>query len=246
MRISPRFIATLAVAALAVALTAACGSDPTPTPTPTPAPTPTPTPLPPIAIDSSDAWRDVASELSPDETSCIRGRLGDEVYEELLDKPALAQDAGLASLPIDCLEQKNAIALFVARIDAQAGGLAPESESCLRETLADTDIGLLTNAVNDPDSVSAPSLGNAVGLAYCLNDEEAAAVSVGDLIGEPSLDFTVAQFTCIADRVDIAALLAPPDASAAGDAAEFNPLALLQALSECGVDLSAFGGDAAP
>ncbi len=258
----------IAMLAAAVLAAAACGTDPTPTPTPaarptptptptatpTPPPTPTATPLPPsitVDIGAGAVWRDVDDELYPSERDCIRSALGDDTYQALLDEPALAEGTALTALPLGCLQQANAVIMVVAYLDDRVGGLSPDSENCLRRTFATADFGLLARVSGATDGGAAPdfgaAIGSAIGLAFCLNDEESAAVSVGELIGDPALDFSVAQFVCIVEHVDIQQLLlalAAPDSSA-DDGGELPaiPIELFQALSECEIELAAPAGE---
>jgi len=196
----------------------------------------------PSAIGGGTLWRDVAAELYPAEAECIRSELGAEAYEALLGEPVLAGGTALTELPAGCLEQSNAVELVVAYLDAKAGGLSPESETCLRQTFAVADFGLIARASDAPDDGGASALGaaigSAIGLAFCLNDEEAALVSVGDLADDPALDFSVAQFACIVERVDVEQLLltlAAPADGGGGDESPAVPAEFFQALSECAV-----------
>ena len=245
------------LAAVLLTLTAACGSDPTPTPTPTPSPTPTPTPTatptpvptptPAPAVKSGVPWRDVVDELSPAEADCARGVVGEDAYEAFFDGPALG---GLQDFPLSCLEQETVIDMLIGQVGAQAGGLRPESETCLRETFALVDVDVLGNLGADTFSGDlAAAVGPAIGLAYCLSDEEAAAISVtGILYGESGFDITVAQVVCIVERVDIGDIFTVLGAAGTGGE-EPDPndaLALFQTLSECGVDFAALGGLGGP
>ena len=143
-------------------------------------------------------------------------------------------------------EQETAIDLIVGQLDAQAGGLSDASEGCLRETFASVDFGLLENSAADPSGGDPGAvIGPAIGLAYCLSDEEAAAISVADIIGEPSFDISIAQIICVVERVDIGELFATIDDPAAAQEDPSAALALLQALSGCGIDLAALAGAAA-
>ncbi len=253
MRVAHLSFAVLGAALLALA--AACASPtPTPTPTPTPSPTPTPTatptpvptPTPTAAMRVSGvAWRDLVGGLSPAEAGCLRDQVGGDAYEALLDQPVFGGEAALTDIPLDCLEQETAVDIIIGQLDAQADGLSRESETCLRETFTSVEFGMLGESAVDPSGGDLGAvIGPAIGLAYCLSDEEAAAVSVADIIGEPLFDVSIAQIICVVERVDIGELFAtvvdPDAAEEDADAA----LALLQALSECGIDFAALFGAA--
>ena len=246
MRVAHLSFAVLGAALLALA--AACAS-PTPTPTPTPSPTPTPTatptpvptPTPTAAMRVSGVvWRDLVGGLSPAEAGCLRDQIGGDAYEALLDQPVFGGETALTDIPLDCLEQETAVDVIIGQLDAQAGGLSQESETCLRETFTSVEFGMLgESAVNPSGGDLGAVIGPAIGLAYCLSDEEAAAISVADIIGEPLFEII-----CVVERVDIGELFAtvvdPDAAEEDADAA----LALLQALSECGIDFAALFGAA--
>ncbi len=240
-----RLLVILASAALALALTAACASNPTPTPTPSP--TPTPAPEPTLSIDADTVWRDVAGALTPAEISCVHGELGSDAYDALLNEPVLAGGPYLASLPVGCLEQETAIDFIVALLNAQVGGLSADSETCLRGTFATVDIsqlaGLAGAPTGDANDIGA-AIGGAVGLAFCLTDEEAAMVSTGDLLGDAMGEITLAQFTCVIEQVDISEVLTLLETLNAGGEPTLPSLEVFQAVADCGIDFNADGGDA--
>ena len=240
-----RLLTLLALVVSALALTAACSSDPTPTPTPSP--TPTPTPEPTLTIDADTIWRDVAGALTPAEVSCLRGELGEDAYDALLDEPVLAGGPYLASLPVSCLEQETAIDFIVALLDVQVGGLSSDSETCLRGTFATVDISRLAGLANAPtgdvNDIGA-AIGGTVGLAFCLTDEEAAMVSIGDLLGDAMGDITLAQFTCVMEQVDISEVLPLLESLNTGGEFTGPSLEVFQAVADCGIDFNTDGGDA--
>ncbi len=234
----------LALAVSALALAAACGSDPTPTPTPSP--TPTPTPEPALTIDADTVWRDVAGALTPNEISCVHGELGGDAYDALLDEPVLAGGPYLASLPVGCLEQETAIDFIVAFLDFRVGGLSSDSETCLRGTFSTVDISQLAGLAEPTGDVNdiGGAIGGAVGLAFCLTDEEAAMVSTGDLLGDAMGDISLAQFTCVVEQVDITEILMLLEILNAGGQPTLPSLDVFQAVADCGIDFNTDGGDA--
>ncbi|MCY4583757.1 MAG: hypothetical protein OXE50_13330, partial [Chloroflexi bacterium] len=147
-----RAAAIAAVALLALVVAAACSPEPTPTPTPTATPTPTPTPTPvptptpaPAAdeaamsmrdfvLDASTTGKDLFDRLSGQENGCVKGVLGDAVYEVMLGMPLLAAggDAASAAPLFACLAPENVVLLGMAFLGA-GGGYSAESQACLTD-----------------------------------------------------------------------------------------------------------------
>ena len=126
--------------------------EPTPTSTPEPTPTATPTPTPatatPVAeaaeppgsmqdfaIDASTTGQDLIDRLSEEETACIKGAVGDFVFEVMLGTPLAASTASPAdAAPLfACLTEENVVLLGAAIIDVQAGGRAADTRQCIVE-----------------------------------------------------------------------------------------------------------------
>ena len=136
---------------------------PTPTPPPTPeltvvasTPAPTRVPAPPsptpersggtvesiIEVSGDTSWREIFDQLSESEQSCIRGELGEETLESLLEQPNIAE-SDLQHLDVSmlgCLDKETASTLILTILAGQMGGLSGESETCLRQLLENSDL----------------------------------------------------------------------------------------------------------
>ena len=140
----------------------------TPAPTPTTPPTPeltvaattpvptrvtgdTPSPTPErsggtvesiIKVSGDTSWREIFDQLSESEQSCIRGELGEETLESLLEQPNIAE-SDLQHLDVSmlgCLDEETASTLILTILAGQMGGLSGESETCLRQLLENSDL----------------------------------------------------------------------------------------------------------
>ena len=219
-----RLLAPLAAAVFGLVLAAACGdSDPAPTPAPAPtavpattapatpapatpvpaptaalAPTVAPTPTAPLAIGAETLGRDLIAMFTEDESSCIRDRIGDDAYEELLDSPVAAPGGGIEPLPLDCLSAEKAADLAVASVSAIAGGMTSDSKVCLRTLYAGA--GMLEfpmGTSNEPEEILF-----ALRFLTCITDEEAMALS-SQPGGDPMGVFMPSALRCVDEVVGI-------------------------------------------
>lgn len=141
--------------------------EPTPEPTvaPTPIPTPVPpTPVPPTAVpaaadtmtdtpavepgsmtfDVPDLPPDVTGQqvvdslFSEEEQSCLKGALGEDAYEMLLQMSVLDPAAqGATAVFGECLTQENSVLLFLAGMSGATGGaISDETLNCIGNTVA--------------------------------------------------------------------------------------------------------------
>ncbi len=149
------------------------------------------------------------------------------------------------------MEPGTGVNALIDQLDAVTGGLSHEGETCLREMYAELDLGVPVGSVADLFGEFGGDLGDLSDVDFgalfvpglvilCLSDEDAAAVSLADVVDDPgfdAIDISVAQFRCIYERDDAEEISA---AMSALDAERQDPgaaLALSQALSECGIDL---------
>ena len=124
--------------------------EPTPTPTTAPAPTattaptatatamPTEVPAPTMTLadlqfTQATVGKDLFDLLSQEETDCIKGAVGEQVYQVIMATPILmaAGDASGAAFLFNCLTPENVIYLGVAFLSAQAGGWSDDSRACI-------------------------------------------------------------------------------------------------------------------
>ena len=232
----------LVLAALTLTLAAACGGDsppptptatlpptPTPSPTPLPAPTSTPTPAGPPAfeVNADTLGRSIIALLTDAEADCIRERLGEAGFQRLLDEPVGIGSGEDPALPFECLEKETAAALAVALISAQAGGMRPESEDCIRSLLLSAEGGttafFAAQSNNDAESTAL-----ALNFILCLTDDEAEALA------EPGgfEAFRPSALRCATEHVsveELARLFEPADGAPPAISAE-----MIQVLSDCG------------
>lgn len=111
-----------------------------------------------ISVGSATTWQDLFDGFTPDEQSCIRDALGDDLLASALSERVLAEgetDPWLADL-FACLSDPTAQAVFFAATVAGAEEdgitLNAAERSCLRSVVADLDIADL---VASPDDVAA-------------------------------------------------------------------------------------------
>jgi hypothetical protein len=88
-----------------------------------------------FVIDALTTGQDLIDQLSAEETACIKGEVGDAVYEFLLAAPlaAAGSDPAAAAPLFACLTDDNVVLLGAAIIDVQAGGRTAETRQCIVE-----------------------------------------------------------------------------------------------------------------
>ena len=257
---TPEPTATPTLAPTATA-TATATPEPTATPTPAPAPTATADSAPAPGSGGADGspltWRAVVDGLSAEELTCLReGQAGTSrvgLYDwllERLDEPVFGGEVTVMNLPLGCFEQAKILDALVGRLHALTDGLSGESEACVREGFASVDLGLLQENAEGVDPIpvedAAAALGPLIALAYCLNEEEAGAVTLADVTGH-SLRITVAQVVCIAEGVDLDAMFVWQSRSVSDPAAlqelQQTVMGFFGTMQACGADpASALGG----
>ena len=175
-------------------------SDPTPSPeptstvlatpivraAPTQAPRVAPTDSPVVAaVDESDrpdaldevlaqpdsTWGDVFDTLSEEEQSCIRGELGDERLEPILDQPFGLE--GLEEEPLavlECVSDDMARQILLADLSSQFPGITEDQKVCLGELLGTMSPVELAQAMS-PDATQEQAflmLSFALGMVACV------------------------------------------------------------------------------
>ena len=88
-----------------------------------------------FVLGPTTTGKDLFDRLAEQETACIRGVLGDAVYEAMLNFPLLAGsgDPAAAASIFGCLTPENALLVGVAFLDAAAGGRSDESRACIAD-----------------------------------------------------------------------------------------------------------------
>ena len=175
--------------------------DPTPTPatpdTPVPTPTPDPTPTPAMMslgdIDETTTVAELVASLSEGEADCLRAAVGDAIYQAVQDLTLSESATGFDTFPLQCLEPDTAIALSVAMISLQAGGLSDESQACIKGVFADLGVPGQTMSMTD-------SMRSFLTMQLCLTDEEAQALDMSG--GEDPLPLP-SQLRCVAEQTDL-------------------------------------------
>ena len=195
-------VAALLLAIVVVAV--ACGSDPTATqestatPEPTATPVPTSTPIPPTAapteapeaaivsledlvLTPATTGKDLIDAVSEEEVACIKAAVGDAFFELLLVVPIMqaSADPAAAAPLLGCLAVDSVLLFGIALFDAQSGGWAPETRTCMigvaREH-PDAILGALGMESSSAASVDHPYL---VELYTCMTPEEQVAYILG-------------------------------------------------------------------
>ena len=88
-----------------------------------------------FVVDASTTGQDLVDRLSEEEIACLKGALGDTVFELIRGIPLLAAgtDAGSAAPLFNCLSVDNVVLLGLAFSDAQTGFRDEESRTCIQE-----------------------------------------------------------------------------------------------------------------
>ena len=242
-----KIIGTGVILLLALML-AGCAETPTPTPIPTATPTPTvtPTPVPEVlsmrdfVLGPTTTGGDLFARLSDQETACIRGLLGDAVYEAMLGFPLSAGggDPASAAQLFGCMTPENAVLVGVAFLDAAAGGRSDESRACIADF-----------ALQHPEFIYA-RLGFELPEATTFDGTETRNVLVGfyDCMAEDEKAVALIDLYTSIDNLssltgeDLVALLSEPEASCVSDTlseAEYGAMVTATPLRAAGLGVSA-------
>ena len=191
-----------------------------------------------LTIDADTTGRDLIAVFTEDEVSCIRSALSEDAYTALLDKPALEFDDPAFVFSGECLSAESNTTIVVGVMAADAGGLSPDSTSCLRDAVAAEDPASFWS--NDPvDGLGAAFIIDSI---LCVTDEESTRQDANagrDPFLAPS------QLQCIVDAAGREKLIALFDAlnDPTADGPPFDLLTgLLPAMQTCGVDIFASAG----
>ena len=129
-------------------------------------------------LDQDDTFtgEDIVGMLSDGEAACIRGRVGDELFDAFLGATVTEAFGPAASL-LDCLTLESKTALFAAFSASRVDGLRAEAGVCMATLVADSPhilaLGFGALDVDELEESELARLGNeAAGLFDCLNAEE--------------------------------------------------------------------------
>ncbi len=129
-------------------------------------------------LDQEDTFtgEDIVALLPEEEVSCIRDRIGEDLFESLLGATVTEVFGPAASL-LDCLTLESKTALFAAFSASRVDGLRAEAGVCMATLVADSPhilaLGFGTLDVDELDESELAQLGNeAASLFDCLNAEE--------------------------------------------------------------------------
>ena len=129
-------------------------------------------------LDQEDTFtgEDIVALLPEEEVSCIRDRIGEDLFESLLGATVTEVFGPAASL-LDCLTLESKTALFAAFTSSRVDGLREEAGVCMATLVADSPhilaLGFGTLDVDELDESELAQLGDeAASLFDCLNAEE--------------------------------------------------------------------------
>ena len=162
-----------------------------PAPAPQPAETPSPTPAPPAAaqrviqlwdLGMTPTGGDLATLLTPEEVTCLEGRLGAN-FEAMLSSPLagqaeeLLESGGSGSSPFaDCLTAEHVVSARISLLSAGAGGFSTGTWDCVAGLLRENPA--VVDALGRADEPAGDS--SMLRLISCLTPGEAAALTPPD------------------------------------------------------------------
>ena len=129
-------------------------------------------------LDQEDTFtgQDIVGMLPEDEVSCLRDRIGDDLFESLL-RATVTEVFGQAASLLDCLSLESKTGLFAAFTSSRVDGLRAEAGVCMATLVADSPhilaLGFGALDVDELEESEFARLGNeAARLFDCLNAEE--------------------------------------------------------------------------
>ncbi len=141
-----------------------------------------------LQLTQATVGKDLMDLLSEEETSCIQGAVGEQVYNIILATPIMmaAGDASSAAFLFNCLTMENVVHLGVAFLSAQAGGWADDSRACIANVGLEHPGAVFVRLGLDLGQGpidSAETLAYNVQIYECLNNEEKKAFTLSLWIG---------------------------------------------------------------
>ena len=129
-------------------------------------------------LDQEDTFtgEDIVGMLPEEEVSCIRDRIGEDLFDSLLGATVTEVFGPAASL-LDCLSLESKTGLFAAFTSSRVDGLRAEAGVCMATLVADSPhilaLGFGALDVDELEESELARLGNeAARLFDCLNAEE--------------------------------------------------------------------------
>ena len=130
-----------------------------------------------LAQEDAFTGEDIVGMLPEEEASCIRDKVGDELFELFLGATVTDAFAPAAGPLLDCLTLESQTGIFAAFTATRVGGLHEEAVGCIATVAADRPnvlaLGFGTLDINELEESDLAELGNeALALFDCLNPEE--------------------------------------------------------------------------
>ena len=130
-------------------------------------------------LDQDDTFtgQDVVAMLPEEEVSCIRDRVGEELFDAFLGATVTEAFAPAAASLLDCLALESKTALFAAFTSSRVEGLREEAVVCMATLVADSPhilaLGFGALETGELEESELAQLGDeAAKLFDCLNSEE--------------------------------------------------------------------------
>ena len=130
-----------------------------------------------LAREDTFTGEDTVGMLPEEEASCIRGKVGDELFQAFLGATVTDAFAPAAAPLLDCLTLESKTALFAEFTASRVGGLREEAVACLATVVEDRPhvlaLGFGTLDIDELEESDLAQLGTeALRLFDCLNPEE--------------------------------------------------------------------------
>ena len=167
-------------------------------------------------IDEGTLGRNVVDRFTESETTCVRGEIGEEAFDDLLTHTVVESDVWFGSFPMDCLADETAGGLSEALVAAAAGGLNADSRDCLGELYAAPDVlrhGFILSSDFGSNS-GIESVGFMIRFLLCLEDDDVVGLAVHQ-VGLDELP-SPSSLRCLFGRVDVEQFVAFADARVKG------------------------------
>lgn len=138
-----------------------------------------------LVITGSTTVGELMAALSDDEVACVQDAIGADTFALIQNLPMSSVPPGV-ELPSECFTPESTIAMTIAFMSVEAGGLSAETRGCIT-ALAMEDPSVL--GIGEPPEDPAALFGTAIQMQLCMTDEEAArfAANSGAELPPPSV-----------------------------------------------------------